>query len=237
MRNLPGLSPHTAPAGKYARAAIVLGLVIGSVPAFAVTTLCVTNAVQLQNALDDVSDGGMYAGTSATIMVVQGHYLTTAKSTPNQAFHYLSTANQSIYIRGGYRGACPNPASSGNPTISVLDGDATSGVLEIHSAIGPVSVSFLTIQNGKTGGNPAGLSINDQIGDNSGAQVNNNIIQNNISGGLDGGLFVASGGTTILQVQNNLIANNHADNGYGAGEIVGNGGNMGLYNNTFTATR
>ena len=231
MRNVSALSPRIPPAGKYAGVAIVLGLVIGSVPASAVT-LCVANAVQLQNALDDVSDGGMYAGSNATILVMQGHYLTTAKTPPNQAFQYSSTANQSITIAGGYRGACPNPTSSGNPTISVLDGDATSDVLEIHSAIGQVQVTHLTIQNGKTGGDPAGLSINAHIGDNSGAIVSHNIIQNNISGGLFGGLFVASGGTTLLQVQNNLIVNNHADNGYGGGAVVGNGGNMGLYNNT-----
>ncbi len=232
MRNLRGLSTHTPSAGTYAGAALTLGLVFASVPAFAVTTLCVTNAVQLQNALDDVSDGGIYAGTSATIMVVKGNYLTSATSTPNQAFHYSSTANQAINIGGGYRGACPSPTPSGDPTISILDGNAQSPVLEIHSAIGTVHVSLLTIQNGKTGGNPAGLSINAHVGDNSGALVNNNIIQNNISGGLFGGLFVASGGTTLLTVQNNLIANNHADNGYGAGAIVGNGGNMGLYGNT-----
>jgi hypothetical protein len=203
-----------------------------SAPAFAVTTLCVSNAVQLQNALDDVSDGGMYAGTSATIMVVKGNYLTTASSTPNQPFHYSATANQSLYIVGGYRGTCPSPTPTRNPTLSVLDGNASSAVLEIHSAIGMVNIQFLTIQNGKTGGNPAGLSINAHIGDNSGAQVSNNIIQDNISGGLFGGLFVASGGATVLTVSNNLIVNNHADNGYGGGAVVGNGGSMGLYGNT-----
>jgi hypothetical protein len=211
---------------------VLLTLLLGNAPAFAVTTLCVSNAVQLQNALDDVSDGGMYAGTSATIMVVKGHYLTTASSTPNQPFRYSATANQAITIVGGYRGTCPSPTSSRDPTLSILDGDGMSAVLEIHSAIGAVNIQFLTIQNGKTGGNPAGLSINSHIGDNSGAQVNNNIIQNNISGGLFGGLFVASGGTTLLTVGNNLIANNHADNGYGGGAVVGNGGSMGLYGNT-----
>jgi hypothetical protein len=231
MRNRSGHSSRTASVSKYAVAAIVLGLAFGSVPASAVT-ICVSNSVQLQNALDDVSDGGMYAGSNATIQVVKGHYLTTAKNPPNQAFHYSSTANQSITIVGGYRGSCPIPTSGRDPTGSVLDGAATSDVLEIHSAIGMVHVSLLTIQNGKTGGDPAGLSINAHVGDNSGAIVSNNIIQNNISGGLFGGLFVASGGTTLLQVQNNLIANNHADNGYGAGAIVGNGGSMGLYGNT-----
>jgi len=115
----------------------------------------------------------------------------------------------------------------------VLDGNHAQPVWEIHSAIGTVNVSWLTIQNGQTGGNPSGLSINAHIGDNSGAIVSNNIIQNNIStNGLFGGLFVASGGTALLQVQNNLIANNHADNGYGAGAVVGNGGQMGVYANT-----
>ncbi|MEO8673028.1 MAG: right-handed parallel beta-helix repeat-containing protein [Tahibacter sp.] len=231
MRSPLGLPLGTLPAGKLAVVALLLAVSIGSAPAFAVTTLCVTNAVQLQKALDDVSDGGIFAGTSATIRVVKGNYLTTALS--NQAFHYSSTANQAITIAGGYRGACPNPTSSRNPTLSVLDGNATTPVLEIHSAIGPVLVQFLTIQNGKTGGNPAGLSINSHVGDNSGALVENNIIQDNISSGLHGGLFVASGGTTtLLQVANNLIVNNHADNGYGGGAVVGNGGSMGLYGNT-----
>lgn len=211
--------------------AVAFGISISNAGA---VTLCVTDAATLQKALTDLSDSGMYSGLnpSSTIYVVKGKYKTTDLPTVNAHFVYTSTVAQSLYIAGSYQGACPSPVFKADATLSVLDGDNATPVLELHSAIGNVQVSFLTIQNGKTGGNPAGLSINAHIGDNGGVTVNDNIIQNNDSAGLDGGLFIASGGTNLLQLQSNLILNNNADNGYGAGEVVGNGGQAGVYANT-----
>lgn len=193
-------------------------------------TFCVATAQNLQDALTASSDGGLYGGETNTIAIVQGTY-TTGAATGNGPFHYSnSTIGVRININGGLDATCTTQTPKAS--LTVLDGNHASQVLRISSADGRVTVATLTIQNGESSMSGGGLSIN--FPGNSGASVIDTIIQNNHSTVADGGLSIlVQGSGHVLVLQNNLIVGNSADNGAGAGEAYGTGGQF-IYNNTVT---
>ena len=194
---------------------------------------CVATATQLQNALTDASNGGMYGGETNFISIVQGTYKIGA-ATSNGPFHYSnSTMGVHLIMNGGYDATCTTQTRKAS--LTVLDGNLTSQVLSIHSTDGPVTVTTLTIQNGESSLRGGGLSINGSAGDNSAVSVIDAIIQNNHTTNFSGGIEVAAGGSGhALILQNNLIVGNSADLGDGAGDVVGNGSETLIYNNTVT---
>ena len=194
-------------------------------------TFCVATAQQLQDALTASSDGGMYHNETNTILLIQGTY-TTGAATGNGPFHYSnSTIGVRININGGLDATCTTQTPKAS--LTVLDGNHASQVLTIHSADGRVFVDTLTIQNGESSLDGGGLSINASLGDNSSAYVFDTIIQNNHTTNYGGGFIVdAAGSGHFLELLNNLIAGNSADLGDGAGELVGNGSETFISNNT-----
>lgn len=202
----------------------------GKVQASGFFEACVTDAAELQSALTQASDGGIHNDEDTVIEVVQGIYETGA-ATSNGPFLYSSSSPHYLFIEGGYVGSCPSPTDTFNPTISILDGNQASAVLEIHTQY-EASVTSLTIQNGNSANAGAGLSINTRPGDNGSVYVESNIIQNNHDTGTDGGLYAGGGTTGFIYVQDNLIVGNSADNGDGAGTVAGTGTGADVINNT-----
>ncbi len=194
---------------------------------------CVSNASQLQNALTDASDGGMYNGEDNFVRIVKGTYK-VGSATGNLPFRYRSTAaNGQILILGGYNAACT--IQTKKASLTVLDGNSTAQVLSIRRSSSNVVVINLTIQNGETSQPGGGLAVNFGSGDNSGADVEDNIIRNNHTSSQDGGLLVVAGGTSNdLFLRNNVITGNSADDDFGAGEVIGNTTVSSVANNTVT---
>ena len=192
---------------------------------------CVSTSAALQGALTDASDGGLYNGEDNLVDVVQGTYV-IGSATGNGPFHYHSTASSGeLNIHGGFNAGCSTQTRKAS--LTVLDGNHTAQVLSIRSSTADISVVNFTIQNGETAQVGAGLAVNFVSGDNSGAVIQGNIIRNNHTTGQAGGLFVITGaGGHILYVQNNLIAGNSADSGFGAGKVIGPGGDTDFDNCT-----
>jgi len=193
---------------------------------------CVSTAAQLQQALTQASTGGMYNGESNIISVVKGIYK-IGTATNHGPFHYASAASGYLLVYGGYDADCTT--TSWKAAQTVLDGDHDSQVLTIRSAVGEVEVDAFTIQNGESGQYGAGLAINFVAGDDSQAIIVHNIIRNNHSTTMAGGIDIGAGGSgNYLWLQNNVISGNSADQGLGAGEVHGNGGSTLVLNNTVT---
>jgi hypothetical protein len=189
---------------------------------------CATSAAELQSALDEASDGGIYNGEDNTIEVAKGTYKTGA-ATSNGPFYYSSTSGFGLAVTGAEKANCSD--FDFNPTTSILDGNNATRVLELHGH-GQVVVDHLTIQNGNNNSVGAGLVIDSTFGDIGSVTVTDNIIQNNHTTQQNGGLEVETGAGGYLFMGGNLIINNSADMGQGAGEVLGNGTTTTIVNNT-----
>jgi hypothetical protein len=203
-------------------AALLLGL--SAQIANASTTVCVTNATDLQTALNNAT-----GSTETTfIEIARGTYNVTA-----QLVFYAMAADQGqLDVTGGYNSDCS--AQIKNPALTVLDGGGVTGVLRLYS-VGGLSVRYLTVQNGyfsiDDGNDNAGLFVKSEGGS---IFVDYNIIRNNV-GADDVGLkvIVDTGSTSALHVDGNLIVDNTAINQLGAGFIINSGaGNAYITNNT-----
>ncbi|HSS07140.1 MAG TPA: hypothetical protein VLK83_08385, partial [Rhodanobacteraceae bacterium] len=75
---------------------------------------CVATSADLEMALADSSDGGMYAGENNDIGLRPGTYATSGGP-----FRYTN-ATRGLSIIGGYDAGCVNRLD--DPTLSVLDG-------------------------------------------------------------------------------------------------------------------
>jgi hypothetical protein len=194
---------------------------------------CVSTAQQLQNALSSASTGGQYNGSDNRIKIVQGLYQTRLVTNPSPGtFYYDSRADTgTLSIEGGYNSDCS--ARSSNPRGTLLDGNFQYQVMSLSSKAAQIKVSGVTIENGESASPGAGLSVSDDATDHSGSLVFNTIIRNNHSTQLGGGLYVGSNGAgNRAIVHNTLIADNSADDGFSAVEIIGNGDGSSFYDNT-----
>lgn len=191
-------------------------------------TFCVNTSSELASALAKSSDGGVYASQDNEIDVAKGTYK-TGSATSNGPFYYSSTTGNALSIIGGFKSGCPS--FEFDATTSILDGNHATRVLELHGH-GTIAVEELTIQNGESTSNGAGLVVDSIFGDVGNVYVENNIIQNNHTTQQNGGFTVENGGSTnYLNFYVNLVVNNSADMGDGAGEILGNGTAAYIVNN------
>jgi len=213
-------------------AAVVLaGLALSS--AAGAHEFCVTTAAQLQQALADSGDGGPYVAEVNQIDVVQGTY-ETGSATGNGPFTFVSSGLSYLTLLGGYTPGCG--ARDAKASLTILDGKHATQVLSIRSKTGGFTVSGFTIQNGETDAVGAGLSMDRLVGDAGIIWVTGNIIRNNHTTNVAGGVFLHTGAGTGngLLLQANLIAGNSADGGSGAGRMLNDGDYLHVFNNTIT---
>ncbi|MGA9334740.1 MAG: hypothetical protein WBV39_10730, partial [Rudaea sp.] len=200
-------------------------------------TLCAATTAELQADLTNASDGGIYAGYNVAIELVVGTYR-IGTATSNGPFTYSSTAaTGEIEIFGGWAANCDDLTR--DASLTVLDGNGTSKVLNIQNENARVDIEFVTIRNGESTTAGGGAAINTNT---TGGQVllYDNIFQNNHTSSIGGG-FAADGGGSQVNVVGNLVVNNAADGGYGAGFLYSRNGEEAfvtfntMYNNTTTA--
>ena len=221
-----------------ARLTMIVGIAAFAGTAGAETFICVSTSAELQQALTDASDGGTYAGTDVSINIVRGTYKTGA-ATGNGPFSYHSTAaTGGLYILGGLKTGCVESVE--DATLTVLDGNNTTQVLNIQNAMGDVFVQYLTIQNGESATAGGGVAVNTTT---SGGRVYlyYDIIQNNHTASIGGGFSIDSAGDQMA-VANSLVVGNAADGNYGAGFEYSRSSEEGIlqsntvYKNTTTAS-
>ncbi|HEX6833458.1 MAG TPA: hypothetical protein VF132_07990, partial [Rudaea sp.] len=135
---------------------------------------------------------------------------------------------------GGWNSDCT--AHTQNASLTVLDGSSTNPVLAMHRINGYETVRWLTIQNGKSSGSGAGLTLsptNPFVESNGTQIISDTIIRDNVSGGMGGGIFILNyAPSTFIYLENNLIVGNHADGSFGAAKIDSGGVPVSLINNT-----
>ena len=216
-----------------ARAAVRAGSSLAALAAYSLLAtanvgaheFCVSTAAELETALADASDGGMYAGENNDIGLRPGTYTTSGGP-----FHY-SNATRGLSIIGGYDAGCANRLN--DPTLSVLNGGHATRVLELHSHGGALEVDWVTIQNGETTGAGAGLYLEGMGGQVT--SVSDTIIRNNHAADVAGGIYAIVGDNASsddLFVENSLIVGNSADNGSSAGVMIVHGAGATIAGNT-----
>ena len=218
-------------------------------------TFCVSNAAELQTALDDAAVNGV----DDTIMVRRGTY--------SGNFSFGSHEHRSLTIRGGYDPFGPTCLKrSDDPSTTILDAGGSGTVLGLYQhAGGGVHVEGLTLQNGSHRGglwvrliNENGDPsidhihlINTVIKDNRGMcgvymmsepddydvgpiWIEDNVIQGNM--GDYSGIRVEANWTYLgnsIVLRNNLVVGNVSTIGAGGVHILDSDqGNVYLTNNT-----
>jgi hypothetical protein len=197
----------------------------------AANSFCVGTSAELQDALTQASDGGMYDGEDNFILL-QSATFRTGSATGNGPFHYHGSSVRHIDIFGGYDANCSTHTF--DASLSVLDGQHATQVLNVRSALGPIEVYFLTIQNGESTSSGAGASFNSIAGDNAQVAIVDTIIRNNHSSASAGGIFAAVGTGNFFDLEASLIVGNSADEGNGAGSLLANGNAATVAGNTVT---
>ena len=215
-------------AGRSIAATVTMLVIATHVPAQA-HYFCVITAADLQNALNDASDGGMFNDEDNMLELGPGNFNTANNS--GQRFYYYSSAQHYLDIEGGWADSCTNFVN--DPTQSVLDGHNDSPVLDLRSTQGSITVRNLTIQNGRWQGDvlAAGLTINPVPSDPGFVGVSNTIIRNNQSLSTPGGMIGGVGGIFFF---NNLVIGNITGADAGAAEIFAAGSTY-VTNNTIVA--
>ena len=180
--------------------------------------LCVSTSAELQQALTDYSDGGVNSGQPIEIDVVQGTYK-TGNATNHLPFTYVShAASGQLILVGGWKANCGG--FSRDASLTILDGNHATQVLNINNHNNLVYIVALTIQNGETTAIGGGVSVN-AGGDGAQTLLYQSIVRNNHTTNVGGGIAVYGSGDNQLVVYGDLITGNSADMGYGAGIIGG----------------
>lgn len=179
------------------------------------TTVCVTTADELQQALTNAE-----SATSTTFIdVARGTYLTA--SLPDGLFEYFGP-NQQLDLTGGFNSDCSSQIE--DPRLTIFDGGGSQGVLELQSA-GGISVRWITFQNG------VGVTLASQSGP---ISANYNIFR--ALGSLDSPFYVlitSSAATSNISMWGNLIESNSTLSDLGTGQISNAGtGSIYFTNNT-----
>ena len=201
-------------------------------------TFCVTTSQELQDALSASSFNGAYADEINIVHVATGTY-----STSGTNFVYDTMGSAAFYLSGGYNADCS--ALTPNAALTVLDGGGQTTVLRIAGGSALISIGELTLQNGESDRNGAGLSINDYeipIYNNGTVALSDLIIRNNHTSSGEGGLFAisgtggqyASGAQSQFILADCLFEGNSSDNFVGAGYIDTTSATVLVYNNTIS---
>jgi hypothetical protein len=179
------------------------------------TTVCVTTADELQQALTNAE-----SATSTTFIdMARGTYLTA--SLPDKMFEYFGP-NQQLDLAGGFNSDCSERIE--DPRLTIIDGGGSNGILELQS-IGGISVRWITFQNG------VGVSLTSQSGQ---IIANYNIFR--ALGTVDSPFYILISETTStnsISMWGNLIYGNSTLSNQGTGQIS-NAGSGPIYftNNT-----
>ncbi|HEX4481564.1 MAG TPA: hypothetical protein VH082_12180, partial [Rudaea sp.] len=178
----------------------------------------VTTTAELRSALSAASDGGANQDDGTDIFLATGTYST---SDGLGRFFYLNTSpTASLHLWGGYNADCTQRVDDASATI--LDGNDATQVLVARSALGDVDILNLTVQNANTDQYGAGIAVNDSNVTTSGdVLLRDLIIRNNHTSYYHGGFRAFARGTHMMYFDNNLVVDNSADRGYGAGELYG----------------
>jgi len=189
--------------------------------------LCAATAQELRDDLLAASDGGVYAGQDVQITLAKGTFK-TGSVTGNGPFAYHSTAaTGNLYITGGYSADCS--AYTADASLSVLDGNNSTQVLNIQNVHNQTFVEFVTIQNGQSLTAGGGLAINTTVSGGA-VFVYDNMIKNNHTAGIGGGFAIDAAGSQIAAV-GNVIVGNSADANWGAGFEYSRNGNQAFFDN------
>ena len=206
--------------------------------AMAATQLaCVSNSAELATALSNLASASDNSDANE-IRIRTGTYVA-----PAGGFTAAVTNHHDLTIAGGYLDAACTQQTF-DASLTVLDGNHASGVLNIDTVFIPVSdiaVSGLTFQNGSAGSpfqsGVGGLKIGDPNPISGGKiLVERNIFRNNsaLSNGFSqavGGLVAATDGDSFI-VRDNLFVGNTSPNVAAAYFYSNN--EIDVSNNTFT---
>lgn len=173
---------------------IGLALVINNTHA---AVFCVDTSNELQQALMTAASNN----EDDTVKIETGTY----EGVSAVAFAYFTSQNFSLSVSGGFLSACALQLAE--PSLTVLSGSDTRQVFSMQGAAstsGALSISNLTISDGFTSQNGAGLTIGGGGGFAGNVSISRLVIARNVSTAFGGGMSVFSDGG-IVNVVNNLF--------------------------------
>ena len=179
---------------------------------------CVIDAAGFQAALDAASDGGAINDEDNSINLATGFYST--HNNGDQPFTFSSTAPHAVIVSGSRSINCATATL--DPKDTVLSGHNQTPVVVAHAsnASGVFELNELTIQDGESTQDGAGINLNAAETDNGAVSLNFSIVQNNHTTAKGGGVYMGTGMNNGVSLWNTVIINNSADVEYGAGELV-----------------
>ncbi len=162
---------------------------------------CVTTSAELQQAFMAASSNGQ----ADTIKIQAGTYAGTSGAV---AFAYYTSENFSLIVQGGWASNPPTLCTRQFPvpTATVLSGSDVRQVLKINGAngtSGALSLSNLTVRDGFSSQQGAGLDIGGGAGFTGNVLVYRVIVERNVGTQIGGGMSVSSAG--IVNIRNNLF--------------------------------
>lgn len=176
------------------------------------TEFCVTTSNELQSALDSATNNNQ----NNFIKITEGSYTTLGSQ-----FHYNENNTNpgwDLEISGGWSEYYFNPCGrklSGNPFLTVLDGNSSNRVMRIIVyGDANITISNLTFANGLIGNTHrgGGLEIRSFQNNHTGnLELERNAFINNEA---DFGSAFNTNGFTKMDIRNNLFVNNNAISGY-----------------------
>jgi hypothetical protein len=174
--------------------AIVLTLLINSTQA---AVFCVDTNAELQQAFMTAASNS----EDDTVKIETGTY----EGSSAVAFAYSTNQNFALTVSGGYLPACALQLLQ--PSLTVLSGSDARQVLQLFGSTGTsggISLSNLTIRDGFSSQQGAGLFIGGGGSYSGNVSVSRVIIERNTSTAIGGGMAVFSDGG-IVNVVNNLF--------------------------------
>ncbi len=179
-------------------------------------TFCVGTSAGLVSALGTASANG----EDDTIKIRSGTYV----STGSVAFPYYTSENFNLAIAGGFVTLAGNPCvfQLGGATQTVLSGSGARQVMRLQGApgtSGAISISNLTIRDGFSAQQGAGLGLDGAAGFVGDLSVSRVIFDNNVSTTFGGGLALSADGG-IGRVSNSLFVSNRCTSNYCAAVLT-----------------
>ena len=214
----------------------VSGLLVSTLLLAALTraeaaSFCVVDGAELRQALSTAAGNG----ESDRIRLRSGSFSVTTSSV---AFYYFTSESFDLEISGGWVSVGPQPclAQTGRADATVLSGSGVRQVLSLGGASGTsgnISVSNLTIRDGDSAQQGAGLNLGGIAGFVGDLSVSNVVFDGNVSATFGGGLTAGADGG-VLKLINNLFLRNKCGSDYCAANLTVNAASASSYRAFFS---
>ena len=181
---------------------------------------CIDNSTEFQTALNYITTDNVAADNE--IRLEAGGTYTIATNSPSNVHFEVISDESLLDISGGWDSGCSNQTEN-SPDLTILEGGTTQGgpggvlsvIIDNNPSISTVSISNLTVKNGRTNESGGGLYFFHTQSSGTAVKVNVNIsdiiVESNSTGTFGAGIEVYDNGTDqgmFVQISDCIVRNN-----------------------------